>query len=50
MIKHASVKVFGEDNVDCILHGQMTNNGGGGTGLLFHRTLEDKGITVNSEI
>ena len=46
-IRHALIKIFGRDNVDFILQGQMTDSGGGGTGLSFHRTLQNQGITTN---
>ena len=35
-VRHALVKLFGLENVDNILSGQMTNSGGGGTGKSFH--------------
>ena len=46
-IRHALIKIFGRDNVDFILQCQMTDSGGGGTGLSFHRTLQNQGITTN---
>ena len=47
-IRHALIKIFGRDNVDFILQGQMTDSGGGGTGLSFHRNLQNQGITTNN--
>lgn len=48
-IKHSLVKMFGEENVENILHGQMTDSGGGGTGNSFHRELSALSLTRSEE-
>ena len=49
-VRHALVKLFGPDNVDNILSGQITDSGGGGTGKSFHRELAALKLTAMPDI